>query len=125
MAKFAIYDKRYGMRDKKINQFFLNDYIYYKNAWTRFFVFIGCMVALFFYWLHKIVIDQIDIFAIDYRLALVQNLTFVGAVMFLYTLVSTKKAASSYRDAMRRQNNYFMLLNKLDKHGYADLKQSL
>ena len=115
MTKFAIYEKRYGKRDKKINSYFLNDYVYYKNSWTRFSVLLGCVIVLFFYWTHQVVVEGIDLFAIDFRVALIQNLIFIGTVMFVYTLVSTKRAVSAYHDAMQRLKNYFILLNKLDE----------
>ena len=115
MTKFAVYDKRYGVKDRRINQFFMGDYVYYKNSGTRLSVLLGSVIALFFYWMHRIVIDGIDIFELDFRDAIIRSLLFIGAAMVVYTVIGTKKAVSEYRDAMARIDNYFILLSRLDK----------
>ena len=112
LTRLAVYDKHMSESDKKINNYFLHDYIYAKNIWTRFYAFIGSVIVVFFYLLYRILIEQTDVFAMDYRKEITDVAIFIIAVLVLYTLIGSLQAAVSYRASQKRIRAYLDVLNK-------------
>ena len=114
MTKLAVYDKSEGKKDRQKLQYFRHDYIYRQNMWTRFFVFIGCLILFFFYVLHKLAFESIDLYNYDYKGEGLKLLIFYLAVAGVYTIIGTIKATTEYERAKSRLKLYTSLLNKLD-----------
>ncbi len=114
MTKFALYDKNQGASDRKKCSFYATDYVYYKNRWTRLFAVFGCVIVLIFYWMHKIVVESVDILALDLKQVIMEALIFIGIVLVIYTAIGSVKALIEHAEANRRLKNYFVLLNRLD-----------
>ncbi|MCL2673901.1 MAG: hypothetical protein FWE92_01055 [Defluviitaleaceae bacterium] len=115
MSKLAVYDKNFGEKDRLANRFFRTDYVYRKNMWTRFYVFIGCLFLVCVYALRVFIVDGQDIFAFDYRGELIRIGIYVLAVLVVYTLISTKIYISEFNRAQRRFGNYIKLIKLLNE----------
>ncbi len=114
MTKLALYEKKHGLADSHINHFFLSDYVYLKNSWTRFCVFLGCIILLAVDWMHKILNLQTDIFGLDIKAELIDNLTFIAVVLAAYTIIGTQRAIVEYNAAQRRISQFLDLLSRLN-----------
>jgi len=112
LTRLAVYDKYMSESDKKKNCFFLHDYIYAKNIWTRFYAFLGSMIIVAFYLLHRIFVEKIDIFAMDYRKEITDIAVFIIIILVLYTLVGSLQAAVAYNASQKRIRAYLEVLKK-------------
>lgn len=112
LTRLAIYDKYMSESDKKINNYFLHDYIYKKNFATRAFAFIGSLIIVFFYLLHKVFVMGADIFELDYRQELIDIAIFVVVVLVLYTIIGSFKSAMEYKASQNRIKAYIEVLKK-------------
>ena len=114
MTKLAIYDKNDGEADRKYMGYFRSDYVYKYNFWNRFFVLIGTIMVIIMYYAHKILIENVDIFDMDYRAELIDAATFLIIVIVFYTVIGTAIATVRYYLAQKRIKKYFALIAKLD-----------
>lgn len=114
MTKLAVYEKENSGRDQRINDYFLHDYIYKCNMWTRFSAIIGAVIVIFFIVLHKIFIESVDLFASDYVKELKSAVVLIVFLLVVYTVISTIKATMEYRTAQKRLNAYIQLLDELN-----------
>jgi len=112
LTRLAIYDTRMSESDKKINNYFLHDYIYAKNVRTRFFAFIGAAIVVLFYVLYRIFVEKTDIFTLDYVRELTVIAAFVVFVLVFYTAVGGLQAAFQYSASQKRINAYLDVLKK-------------
>ena len=112
LTRLAIYDKHMSESDKKINNYFLHDYIYARNLRTRFFAFIGSMIIILFYMMHRIIIEEIDIFALDYQKELTDIVIFIVIILVFYTIISSIQAAVTYKTSQKRIKAYLEVLKK-------------
>lgn len=117
MTNLAVYDKKYGEADGKANTFFRHDYIYWQNFWTRLYAFLGCLIIIGFYIIQRLVIDQEDLFEIDYRDEGIRILLFVVAVLFICSTISSLKATREYSRIQKRIEKYLALTEKLEGKG--------
>lgn len=115
MTKLAVYDKNYGARDRKINEYYRSDYIYRNNMWNRLCVFFGCVIVILFYWLHKIFVEGVDVFTLNYKDVGINMALFILAVMAFYTLIGTAKATMEYAVSQKRLRKYEKMLTQLDR----------
>ena len=116
MSKLATYDKNLGRSDKTQGEYYRGDYVYKKNLWTRFFAFLGAVILLGMYYVHRIFILEADIFQLDYIQELINAGTFIIAVLAVYTVISSVLATIEYHLSQKRLKQYFALIRKLDKH---------
>jgi hypothetical protein len=113
MTHLAVYDKNDGEKDKRINGYFLHDFIYKNNMMTRISVITGALILVFFYTLHRIFNQNVDIMTLDYPAEFRQIGLFVLAVAIVYTVISSICAAREYRRSQKRLKDYTKRLNKL------------
>ncbi|MCL2575642.1 MAG: hypothetical protein FWE33_04335 [Defluviitaleaceae bacterium] len=118
MAKMAVYDKKGFERDAQANQYFRHDFIYKKNMALRFSVGVGCLILALFYFLHMLVIQERDIFTLDFRAEFVALAIFAIVVMVFYSLIGTIIFTREFLLAQRRVEEYFGLMRQLN--GEAD-----
>lgn len=114
MTRLALYDKKYGAVDRKKNNYFRWDYIYFRNFWTRLGVFFGCMIIALFYALNKIIVEQVDVFELDLRAEAAKIGFYTIAALVLYTIIGTLVASAEYKKSKERLDAYFMMLKMLD-----------
>lgn len=114
MTKLAIYDKKYGLKDKKANERFYKDYLYIKNFYTRLLVLLGCFIIIFIYIITMLLNDNADYFLLDFRLAGIFIAGFIGIIMLLYTVISTKIHSNDYKNIKKRLKAYFRLMKELE-----------
>jgi len=112
LTRLAVYDKHMSESDKKMNDYFLHDYIYSKNIWTRFYAFLGSMILIAFYLLYRILIEETDIFSVDYVREFTNIAVFIVGVLVFYTLVGSLRAMVSYRAGQKRIRAYLDVLKK-------------
>lgn len=124
MIKIALHEKRYNAKDRKINEFYRNDYIYKKNAINRIGIFIGLCLIFFVVILDMIYIQGIDIFTLDYK-ALVTKFVLISLIVFsIYTIIGIFKYGKEYDISQKRYKKYFLMLNALDKRRLDSKKSS-
>jgi len=124
MSKLAVYDKNFGESDRLVNKFFRTDYVYRKNMWTRFYVFVGCLLLVCVYALRVFIVDSYDIFNFDYRGELIRIGILTLVMLAVYTLISTKIYVSEFNRAQRRFGNYIKLIKLLNEiSGFAQPAQ--
>ncbi len=115
MTKIALHEKKYNKKDKRINEYFRNDYIYRKNATNRFFIFIGLCFLFIFVVLDMIYIKQIDFFNFDYKNFGIKVAIVLIGIFIFYTAVGILKYGLEYDLAQKRYKKYFTMLNSLDE----------
>ncbi len=116
MTKLAIYDKNIGEKDKKKMTYFCNDYVYRQNVGVRFGAFVGCMIVILFYVMHKIVIENADIITgIDYNAELIGISMFVIIVLVVYSVIGTIVHTADFQKANKRIKKYLKTIDELDK----------
>ena len=117
MTNLAIYDKNHGSNDSKANTFFRHDYVYWKNFWARLYALLGSLIIVGFYIIDKVVINEADLFEIDYRAEGIRILVFIVAVMFFVSLISSMKATREYTAIQKRIEEHLKLAEKLEGEG--------
>jgi len=115
MSKLAIYDQKYGSRDKKDNEYYRHDFIYRKNMWTRFYASIGAIMLLMIYWAYRIFALEDSVFEINYQEAGIQAAIFILFIMALYTIIGTIRETREFAKGQRRLKNYMKMLYILDR----------
>lgn len=125
MTKIAIHEKRYNNKDRKINEYYRNDYVYKKNATNRISILLGlCFISLLIL-LDMIYVKHVDIITLDYKsLGIKFGLIFFG-IFVSYAVVGIFKYGKEYDESQKRYKRYFSMLNNLDKRSAApkeDLK---
>lgn len=118
MTKLATYDKKYAKKDKRINSYFQHDYVYVQNAWTRFFVLIGCVIVMGIWFLSKIVSNQIGEVLLNYKYYGTRWSAFVLGIIVVYTAVSYVLAYRRYEKSRKRLEAYNRALLKINTMGY-------
>jgi hypothetical protein len=106
MTQLAVYDKHGAEKDRKINDYFLHDFIYKNNMWTRFSVIAGSIILYFFYMLHRIFNQGLDIMTLDYIGELKKMGVFILAVALVYTVLGSIKSAYDYRKSQNMIKQY-------------------
>jgi hypothetical protein len=119
MSKLAVYDKHFGEQDRKSGEYFRQDFIYSSNMKSRFYVFFGCAIAAVFYILHLAAFGETDIFSIEYPALLFRIVVFFAAVLVAYSVLGTILYTAIYAKTQKRIENYFKLLDELEKDGDA------
>ncbi len=120
MTKLAIYDKYYGSKDRKFDDYFRHDYAYRKNMWTRFFILISSAAVLLLYLVNKIMVDEADIFSIDYKALIGSSASYVFLILIAYTVITSFKAVYDYNSAQKRLDKYYELINMLEGRDGSD-----
>jgi hypothetical protein len=115
MTKIAEHDKRFGKKDQRTNEYFESDYIYIKNCWTRFFVFVGCAFIIACRWLYALYGAGGDVFTLDIKKELVGDAAFTGVALVIYTVISSKIAFTEYNEVMNRVKHYYAMLARLGR----------
>lgn len=115
MTKLAIYDKRYGEKDKKANELYFKDYLYRKNFYARLLAFIGCIVVILLYTIYILFSDDLHTFLLSYKLHGFIMVMIVSLVMIVYTFINTNIVTKEYKNIKNRLKSYFMLIKELDR----------
>ncbi|WP_058486491.1 hypothetical protein [Defluviitalea phaphyphila] len=121
MTKLAIYEKNYGTEDKKINKYYKSDYIYIKNWWTRISVLIVSLLIVGLILFHKMFVEKIDIFSIDYKTYGIGLGSIIIVLLIFYSILSKSIYEKKYMEAEKRIKRYLNILNQLEEH--APLKK--
>ena len=124
MSKLAVYDKNYGEKDRQANMFFRTDYVYRKNMWARFYVFLGCLLIVGLYAVRLFTVDGYDVFDFDYLGALINVGAFILVVLVIYTLICTQMYVAEFNQAQRRLENYMALIKRLNNTSDDDESQA-
>lgn len=114
MTKLAVYDKNYGESDKRYENYFVEDYVYRRNAGVRFSVLLGTFIILIFYYLLRFAGDNVDVLTLDYRQEVMNIAVFVIIMLFVYTVISSITATVDYHLSERRRRKYFSMIQKLN-----------
>ncbi|MCL2703964.1 MAG: hypothetical protein FWE91_10215 [Defluviitaleaceae bacterium] len=117
MSKLASYDKYYAAGDRKKAEYFRHDYVYRQNMATRFFTLIGSFIVVGFYFMHKILIDGLDVLNIRaIEIDLIMMGIFVILMQFLYSLLGFVLHSMDYNAAQQRIDEYAENMGELARH---------
>jgi len=120
MTKLALYDKHEGAADRAANDYFRHDYIYRKNLGTRLSVGLGGIIILAIYWLRVIFVDGVDVFELYIQHHLFESITFILALIALYSLIGTVQGTREYYLVQKRLERYqgmMRFLERVDERG--------
>ena len=115
MSKLAIYDKRHGENDKKINALYYRDYVYRRNLYARSLSLLGCLMIVVLYMTNILLDETADLFLIDFREIGINAAIFVSVVMVFYTMVGSRIATKEYKRIKKRIKLYFILIKELEE----------
>lgn len=115
MSEMSIYDSGQGISDRKKLEYFCNDYVYRQNISVRLCSFIGCLIVILFYIMHKIVIDKIDVLTMDYQAELMRVCVFSLIVMIIYSVIGSVVYAVDYQKANKRMKKYLKIIDELSE----------
>lgn len=122
MTKLSLHEKQYNNKDKKINEYYRNDYIYKKNAINRIYIFVGlCLISLLMM-LDMFYVKEIDILTLDYKALAFKFVIIFFLIMIGYTIIGMFKYGKEYDEAQKRYKRYFSMLNVLDKKSIEKTK---
>lgn len=115
MTRLALYDKHEGPADRAANDYFRHDYIYRNNLGTRLAVGFGSIVILVIYWLQAIIINEVDIFELNFQQYATDSLMFILAVLAVYSLIGTIQGTRQYYLVQKRLSQYQALVRQLER----------
>lgn len=114
MINLAVYDKHYGEKDRKITSKYRRDYVYLRGLSMRIGVAIGFLTVCAMYYLHKLIVEEGDIFELITKSTIIR----IGAVLLLvlvaYTIICSFMYKREYDDAERRLDIYEERLSRLN-----------
>lgn len=116
MTKLALYEKKYGRKDRKRSSYFKWDYIYINNWYTR--LAVGVVIAIIISWmtLTDVYIKEIiPIFDIGLGEYLSKYIPMLIVLILSYTGLSTMIYNKKYEDTQKRLQEYEKLLKQLDE----------
>ncbi len=114
MVSLAIYDKHYGDKDRKITSKYKWDYIYLRGLNMRIGVVMGYIIVCAMYYLHKLIIQNADMFEIITKDTFKQILIRLVIVLIIYTVICSFKYRKEYKEAESRMALYEERLEKLN-----------
>ncbi|MBS4959924.1 MAG: hypothetical protein KHZ62_03775 [Clostridiales bacterium] len=116
MAILAVYDKKFGSKDRKIENNYKGDYIYKNNCINRIGVTIGFFIIICFYVFHLLFFTEFDITTFDYR-GFVEKCGIAWLLLLLiYTIIGHFVYGREYDLAEKRLKGYEILIRHLDKN---------
>lgn len=102
MTAMAAYEKKYGSHDRTADSYYMGDYIFKKNSWTRILIFIGAILVFLFYLVMNIVNENMDIFTMDFKEVLFKFGVILIILMVVYTAMGTAINKKKYDEAQER-----------------------
>ena len=115
MTRLALYDKHEGLADRAANDYFRHDYIYRNNLGTRLAVGCGSIIILLVYWLQAIIINEMDLFELNFQQYATDSLMFILAVLAVYSLIGTIQGTRQYYLIQKRLAQYQALVRQLER----------
>jgi len=115
MTQLALYDKHEGPQDRAANDYFRHDYIYRNNLGTRLAVGIGGIIILAVYWLQALIVNDIDIFAMDIQAYVTDSVMFLLAILAVYSLIGSIQGTRQYYLVQKRLSQYQALVRQLER----------
>lgn len=118
MTKLAVYDKKHKEKDKACTKYYVEDYIYVKNFFTRLSVTVVALIFVILGVVEKFTTGIIfptslghflEVYIMPYLIPWI-----IG--MIVYTIVSTYIYGTEYRKAVERQKEYKQILKELRQY---------
>ncbi len=114
MISLAVYDKHYGEKDRRITSKYRRDYVYLRGLGMRIGVAMGFFVVCALYYLHRLIINETDIFSMISKRTLIEIGIVLVIVLAIYTVICSFKFKREYDEAETRLNIYEERLKKLN-----------
>ena len=111
MTALAVYDDRYGEKDRAAAGHHIRDYVYKNNCVTRILAFFGFLAGLFFYFVHIIALGNIA--DVDFIALASISLAVLLGILAGYTLLGRHVYKKRYFKAKERLSGYYKLLKSL------------
>ena len=115
MTRLALYDKHEGVADRAANDYFRHDYIYRNNLGTRLAVGLGSIIILVIYWLQAFLLNEMDLFELNFQQYATDSLMFIVAVLAVYSLIGTIQGTRQYYLIQKRLAQYQALVRQLER----------
>ncbi len=106
MTKLALHNKNFGKIDEQADAYYRWDFIYKRNSSTRWSVFVGLIIVLFFRYLYILAVKNVDIFHMNFKQEFIFSAIFVVAVLLLYTLIGSVQGYRLYTQSQVRIDEY-------------------
>ena len=123
MTAMAVYEEKYGEQDRIANSYYMGDYIFKKNSWTRILIFIGFIVLAVLYLSFNILNENLDFFSDDFEKIIVKVIAVLVILLIIYTSIGTAINKKKYNDAEARLEklDYLQkLFNQIELEEIAD-----
>lgn len=115
MTILAMYDKKDGRKDRHIQSFYRQDYIYRKNLVTRLLVLCGFCIAFGFYMFYGVFVRDGFLENLQLKPFIAGVLLVLAAILAFYTVLGRRLAGKEYDRAEQRQDIYEKMLDVLEK----------
>jgi len=102
MTAMAVYEEKYGKQDRIADSYYMGDYIFKKNSWTRILIFIGFIILAGFYLGYNILNENIDLFSTDFESVIVKVVIVLIILLIIYTSIGTAINKKKYNDSQAR-----------------------
>ena len=114
MIGLAVYDKKYGKKDRKILSKYRHDYIYLRGLNMRIGVAIGVLIIYALYYFYQLFAMEGDIFFLIEKATVIRMGTVVFIVLAIYTVLCFFRFRREYHEAQDRMDIYEERLEKIN-----------
>ncbi|MEA4816054.1 MAG: hypothetical protein VB120_04255 [Lachnospiraceae bacterium] len=115
MTALAIYDEKYGKKDRLADENFKSDYIYKRNSSLRVGIVIGYILIFMFYMIIKVFSGNIEIVDFDYMLYVKIWGIPLAVILVFYTILGHFIFGREYKESQERLTGYHELMKILHK----------
>lgn len=124
MTKLALYEKKYKQKDQRKLNYFVEDYVYIRNFWTRAGITLITLLIIVVGGFKQLTEQAVFPTSLEEFLALYIMPYFWPwlIVIVLYTVLSTLLSGAAYKRASSRFSEYKRLLKKLNQYESQQVK---
>ena len=115
MTAMAVYEEKYGKQDRIADSYYMGDYIFKKNSWTRILIFAAFVILALMYVGFNLINENVDFFSSDFTGMIVKILIVLVILMIIYTSIGTAINKKRYNDAEMRLEKLEYLKKLLER----------
>ena len=119
MTALAVYDDKYGEKDRLSGENFKGDYIYKKNCSLRLGIVAGYLLIFVFYMTAGLFSGDVDIVSFDYMHYIKSWGLPLAAILVFYTVLGHFIFGREYKESQERLTGYRELIKILHDEKYS------
>ncbi len=116
MTKLAVYEKKYGKKDKEISKYYKEDYVYSRNAVARWYACFGATLIIIVDMMIKIGEVGIEKLISNMGIYVIDIIIFYIVVVIAYTVINTVITYVEYDKSYIRSQSFISILDKLNNN---------